>query len=224
MICSAVSNWSARDRWLTSPVWISSEALPLSAFTLSTASCSVPGVSAFGGFLKPIWLSLICMKVSALPYMVAAFAVPTSSLERGTPPATVHSAPVPAQSMHFRTPRRPAPAVSSLVSMSIPYGLLPIRRPWLRPVYSRPTEIFSGSTVTRRDGQVDGWHDEQGEQRADREPRSDDEAHVEARRRPRAGGNDQRDHAQYHRGRGHQDRAQPDASRRDDGLALRLAG
>ena len=30
MICSAVSNCSVRESWLTSPVWISSDELPLS--------------------------------------------------------------------------------------------------------------------------------------------------------------------------------------------------
>ena len=49
MICSAVSNCSARESWLTSPVWISSDALPLSCVTRSIASCSVPAVSVFGG-------------------------------------------------------------------------------------------------------------------------------------------------------------------------------
>ena len=103
MIFSAVSNSAGLDKWLTSPVWISIVAEPLIPFTQSTASVSVPGVSAFGGFLNPIWLSLICMKLNA---PASARASPISP-DRGTPPETVQSTPAPAQTMHSKAPRRP---------------------------------------------------------------------------------------------------------------------
>src|SRR5216683_680585 len=81
------------------------------AFTLATASRSVPSVSGLAGLLKPIWLSLICRKVN--PVGSAATASPISPTEWGTPPLTAQSTPVPAQTMHSSTSRRPNPCPRS---------------------------------------------------------------------------------------------------------------
>src|SRR6266849_2771260 len=81
------------------------------AFTLATASRSVPSASGFAGLLKPIWLSLICRNVN--PVGSAASASPINPTEWGTPPLTVHSTPVPAQTMHSSTSRRPNPCPRS---------------------------------------------------------------------------------------------------------------
>ncbi len=72
------------------------------------ASSSVPLALGLAGLSKPMWLSLICMKVS--PGASAAIAPSTRPSERGTPPATVQSRPVPAQVMHSRTLRRVVPS------------------------------------------------------------------------------------------------------------------
>src|ERR1700682_3333582 len=77
------------------------------AFTLATASRSVPSASGLGGFFNPIWLSLICRNVK--PVGSAASASPISPTEWGTPPLTAQSTPVPAQTMHSSTSRRPNP-------------------------------------------------------------------------------------------------------------------
>src|SRR6267154_231838 len=81
------------------------------AFTLATASRSVPSASGFAGLLKPMWLSLICRNVN--PVGSAASASPINPTEWGTPPLTVQSTPVPAQTMHSSTSRRPNPCPRS---------------------------------------------------------------------------------------------------------------
>ncbi len=55
-----------------------------------------------GGLAKPMWLSEIWTKEKPPS---AAFAAPISR-DEGTPPATVHTTPVPAHSMHFKACRR----------------------------------------------------------------------------------------------------------------------
>src|SRR6266478_7193095 len=77
------------------------------AFTLATASRSVPSASGFAALSKPMWLSLICRKVN--PVDSAAMASPIMPTEWGTPPLTAQSTPVPAQTMHSSTSRRPNP-------------------------------------------------------------------------------------------------------------------
>ncbi len=81
------------------------------AFTLATASRSVPSASGFAALSKPMWLSLICRKVN--PVGSAATASPISPTEWGTPPLTAQSTPVPAQTMHSSTSRRPNPCPRS---------------------------------------------------------------------------------------------------------------
>src|ERR1700676_1246347 len=77
------------------------------AFTLATASRSVPSASGFAALSKPMWLSLICRNVNAVDS--AATASPINPTEWGTPPLTAQSTPVPAQTMHSSTSRRPNP-------------------------------------------------------------------------------------------------------------------
>jgi hypothetical protein len=74
---------------------------------LLIASSSVPIALGLAGLSKPTWLSLICRKVS--PLGSAAAASPMRPTDRGIPPATVHSTPVPAQVMHSRILRRLTP-------------------------------------------------------------------------------------------------------------------
>src|SRR5271168_204901 len=92
-----------------SPVWIMSAGLSGVARTLSTAALKVARASGLAGFSKPMWLSEIWTKEKPLS---AAFAEPISR-EEGTPPATVHTTPVPAHSMHFRVCRRSGPPMLS---------------------------------------------------------------------------------------------------------------
>src|SRR4051794_13017709 len=107
-------------------------ASPFCCFTSSTAWVSVPGVSGLGGFLKPIWLSLICTKQSPLAG-VAACAEP-SRLERGTPPATVQSTPAPAQTMHSSTPRRLVPEGEAISGNVLSCASMSVSGKWLRGI------------------------------------------------------------------------------------------
>jgi hypothetical protein len=88
-----------------SPVWIMNAGLSGIASTLSIATLSVTRASGLAGFAKPIWQSDIWTK-EKLPS--AAFAEPIRR-DDGTPPATVHTTPVPAHNMHLRVCRRSSP-------------------------------------------------------------------------------------------------------------------
>src|SRR6266478_375007 len=81
------------------------------AFTLATASRNVPSASGFAALSKPMWLSLICRNVNPVDW--AASASPINPTEWGTPPLTAQSTPVPAQTMHSSTSRRPNPCPRS---------------------------------------------------------------------------------------------------------------
>ncbi len=70
--------------------------------------------SGLAGLAKPIWLSLSWRKVKLAAFAVAAFAGAPSSALEATPPFSAHSAPVPAQAMHFSASRR-SRGVSSLI-------------------------------------------------------------------------------------------------------------
>src|SRR6516165_11932812 len=76
------------------------------------ASSSVPITLGLAGLSNPMWLSLICRKVSLLGWAASAPSMIPS--ESGTPPEIVHSTPVPAQVMHSNTFRRLTPAFLSL--------------------------------------------------------------------------------------------------------------
>src|SRR6266550_1967126 len=90
-----------------------------SALILPIASPSVPIALGLAGAWKPIWLSLICRKVSLLGSAASAPSMIPS--ERGTPPEIVHSTPVPAQVMHSSAFRRlrPLPPSSFLQSLIV---------------------------------------------------------------------------------------------------------
>src|SRR6476646_4493454 len=81
------------------------------AFTLATASRSVPSASGFAALSKPMWLSLICRNVN--PVDSAATAAPINPTQYGTPPLTAQNTPVPAHTMHSSTSRRPTPGPRS---------------------------------------------------------------------------------------------------------------
>src|SRR5499427_2931334 len=83
-----------------------------SALIFAMASSSVPITLGLAGLSKPMWLSLICRKVSLLGWAASAPSMIPS--ESGTPPEIVHSTPVPAQVMHSNTFRRLTPAFLSL--------------------------------------------------------------------------------------------------------------
>src|SRR6516165_6133682 len=95
-----------------SPVWIMKDGFVVPALILLTASSSVPRAFGLAGLSKPTWLSLICRKVNPA---LCALASPTRPSDFGTPPATVHRTPVPAQVMHSRTLRRLRPSPRSLL-------------------------------------------------------------------------------------------------------------
>src|SRR6266849_6300442 len=111
-IWSTVSNSSGFERWLMSPVCNMNSGAAVSPLILSTAAFSVTATSGLAGLLNPIWLSLICTKLSS-PLASAVF----NSERRlrlydfNTPPCITQRAPVPAQAMHFRKPRRLTPSL-----------------------------------------------------------------------------------------------------------------
>ena len=98
----ASSNSSALARCETSPVCSMKAGLPGMALTLAMPSLSVARASGLAGLAKPTWLSEICTKEKPLS---SALASPISR-EVGTPPPTVQTTPLPAQTMHSRTCRR----------------------------------------------------------------------------------------------------------------------
>src|SRR5579859_6756830 len=103
-----------------------------SALILSTAAFNVAATSGLAGLLKPMWLSLIWTKLSSPR---ACFPVsPESPLrlyDLSTPPCITQKAPVPAQAMHFKNPRRSMP--SWLWSCRISsFGLSAIASSWWR--------------------------------------------------------------------------------------------
>jgi len=78
------------------------------ALILVTAACSVETTSGFAGLLKPMWLSLIWTKLNS---PAACWCEASLRLyDLSTPPWSTHRAPVPAQAMHFRNPRRSIPS------------------------------------------------------------------------------------------------------------------
>src|SRR5271166_2640992 len=88
------------------------------------------------------------MKVSS-PVASAACAVPTPiSDERGTPPATVHTAAAPAQVMHSRTLRRDGVLVASAMRCSC--ALSTQARPGAAAIYSPPYSPGGHFLVRRR--------------------------------------------------------------------------
>src|SRR6516164_5308277 len=95
-----------------------------SDLTFAMASSSVPITLGLAGLSKPMWLSLICRKVSLLGWAASAPSMIPS--ECGTPPEIVHSTPVPAQVMHSNTFRRLIPAFRSLFVAS----LMVVLRDW----------------------------------------------------------------------------------------------
>src|ERR1700730_8734338 len=83
-----------------------------SPLILSTAAFSVPDTSGLAGLLNPMWLSLICTKLSS-PLASAVFNSESRLrlYDFNTPPCITQKAPVPAQAMHFRKPRRLTPSL-----------------------------------------------------------------------------------------------------------------
>src|SRR6266481_5548692 len=79
---------------------------------LAMASSSVAIGLGFAGALKPMWLSEIWRNVKPVAACALASEIPSSDDDRGTPPAIVHSTPVPAQIMHSNAPRRSMPSFS----------------------------------------------------------------------------------------------------------------
>src|ERR1700730_6916250 len=79
---------------------------------LSTAAFSVPATSGLAGLLNPMWLSLICTKLSSpLASVVFNSESRLKLYDFNTPPCITQKAPVPAQAMHFRKPRRLTPSL-----------------------------------------------------------------------------------------------------------------
>ena len=115
---SASSNCAFCERWVMSPVWIMKAGFCGCALTWRWPPASVPSAFGLAGLSKPIWLSLICTKVSPGLCRLRLAQMPS---EWGTPPETVHRTPVPAQVMHSSTLRRLRP--SSRVDWLI-FGLL----------------------------------------------------------------------------------------------------
>src|ERR1700719_239320 len=94
-----------------SPVCSMNSGTAVRLLILSTAALRVPATSGFAGLLNPMWLSLICTKLSS-PIMSAVL-ISDNRLklyELSTPPFITQKAPVPAHAMHFRKPRRSIPS------------------------------------------------------------------------------------------------------------------
>src|SRR5262252_18070 len=118
-----------------SPVWSMNSGAAGSALILSTAALSVPTTSGLAGLLKPMWLSLICTKLSSPLASRSPISEDRLRLyDFRTPPWITHRAPVPAQAMHLRKPRRSMPSwlwsckISSFFTESLTRLLLSIPR------------------------------------------------------------------------------------------------
>src|ERR1700737_1815568 len=124
------------------------------AFTLATASRSVPSASGFAALSKPMWLSLICRNVN--PVGSAATASPISPPEWGTPPLTAQSTPVPAQTMHSSTSRRPNPRpLSSKPFLAMSH--LPVAQPspnGAAKQETRPSQALFPNNIQFRDPRI----------------------------------------------------------------------
>src|SRR6266478_829970 len=95
-----------------SPVCSMNSGTAVSPLILSTAAFSVPATSGLAGLLNPIWLSLICTKLSSpLASVVLNSERRLRLYDFNTPPCITQKAPVPAQAMHFRQPRRLTPSL-----------------------------------------------------------------------------------------------------------------
>ena len=94
-----------------SPVCSRNSGAAANPLILSTAAFSVPATSGFAGLLKPMWLSLICTKLSSpIPSAAPISEIRLRLYDFNTPPFITQKAPVPAQAMHFRNPRRSIPS------------------------------------------------------------------------------------------------------------------
>ena len=77
----------------------------------STAAFRVPATSGLAGLLNPMWLSLICTKLSSPAISFGLISrIRLKLYELSTPPRMTQKAPVPAQAMHFKNPRRSIPS------------------------------------------------------------------------------------------------------------------
>src|SRR5580658_2153977 len=99
------------------------------ALILSTAACSVAATSGFAALLNPMWLSLICAKLNC-PLMASGFISDSRLMlyDFKTPPCITQNAPVPAQAMHFKKPRRSTPSLlwsCTISSFTFPAIFLP---------------------------------------------------------------------------------------------------
>src|SRR6516165_1194048 len=136
MMRSASSNSEGFERWVTSPVWMMKAGLSGRFLILPIASSRVPMAFGLAGLSKPTWLSLICRKVR--PLASAAFASAMIPMERGTPAATVHRTPVPAQVMHSRILRRLKPlSLFEVMPISFEAMLPSTSRSEIGGIYSR---------------------------------------------------------------------------------------
>ena len=91
--------------WVMSPVSIRKAGLGSIALMRASAAWNVPSASGFAPPLNPMWVSLICTKLQ-LPSSAASAVRGPRLRERGTPPASVQTRPVPVQAMHERKSRR----------------------------------------------------------------------------------------------------------------------
>ncbi len=94
-----------------SPEWMMKSGWWGRALILAIASRNVTLASGLAGLAKPMWLSLTCTKVKAL-VLAGAAAAWSRVIELASPPATLQTAPAPAQAMHLSTPLRLAPLSS----------------------------------------------------------------------------------------------------------------
>src|SRR4029078_5259530 len=62
--------------------------------------------------LNPIWLSLICTKLSSLAESGPNFGILLRLYDFRPRPCRTKTAPVPAHAMHFKNPRRSTPSLS----------------------------------------------------------------------------------------------------------------
>src|SRR5579862_7581918 len=166
---ASVSNSSALESCERSPVCRTNDGGVGSALTLAIASRSVAVTSGFASLLNPMWLSLICTKLSS-PFIWPILCCRTSLRAKDfrTPPCSTHRVPVPAQAMHFRNPRRSTPSSSRFFSIKFDiYSLLrsdlrwpndrlccvhPSRLP-LPAKYSRNSRLDSAPTDAFREGE-----------------------------------------------------------------------
>ena len=120
-----MSNSSGFDRWLISPVWSMNSGGAGSALILSTAAFERGNDVGIGRLVEAHVAVADLDEAQLTPRRASSCGRIAEAVRLQTPPCITHRAPVPAQAMHFRKPRRSIPSwwlstwISSVVVCAI---------------------------------------------------------------------------------------------------------